>query len=206
MERNGVLTSGLAEHGERFDVQERASSAAKPRWRHEYSPKASPQRVRRRIVGFGEPAGKGEQIPIPALLTPAGGDPAQVDQKRAHRVAGPRQRASPPGAGLTERQVDYWAGIGLVEPAVDTRLSAGRRVRLYGFIDLLALLVAAKPKNRKVSLQHIRAIVNHLRSRGYTSPLTQLTFATVVVTSTSGTRTAVGRVACDRTRSSSTRC
>jgi uncharacterized protein (DUF433 family) len=82
-------------------------------------------------------------------------------------------------AGLTERQVDYWAGTGLVEPAVDTRLSPGRRVRLYGFIDLLALLVAAELKNRKVSLQHIRAIVNHLRSRGYTSPLTQLTFATV---------------------------
>lgn len=82
-------------------------------------------------------------------------------------------------AGLTERQVDYWAGTGLVEPAVDTRLSPGRRVRLYGFIDLLALLVAAELKNRRVSLQHIRAIVAHLRSRGYTSPLTQLTFATV---------------------------
>jgi len=82
-------------------------------------------------------------------------------------------------AGLTERQVDYWAGTGLVEPAVDTHLSPGRRVRLYSFIDLLALLVAAELKNRKVSLQHIRAIVAHLRSRGYPSPLTQLTFATV---------------------------
>ena len=82
-------------------------------------------------------------------------------------------------AGLTERQVDYWAGTGLIEPAVDTRLSPGRRVQLYGFIDLLALLVAAELENRKVSLQHIRAIVAHLRSRGYTSPLTQLTFATV---------------------------
>ena len=82
-------------------------------------------------------------------------------------------------ADLTERQVDYWAGTGLVEPAVDTRLSPGRRVRLYSFIDLLALLVAAELKNRRVSLQHIRAIVAHLRSRGYTSPLTQLTFATV---------------------------
>lgn len=82
-------------------------------------------------------------------------------------------------AGLTERQVDYWAGTGLVEPAVDSRLSPGRRVRLYSFIDLLALLVAAELKNRKVSLQHIRKIVAHLRSRGYTSPLTQLTFATV---------------------------
>jgi uncharacterized protein (DUF433 family) len=82
-------------------------------------------------------------------------------------------------AGLTERQVDHWAGTGLIEPTVDTRLSPGRRVRLYGFVDLLALLVAAELKNRKVSLQHIRAIVAHLQSRGYPSPLTQLRFATV---------------------------
>ena len=33
-------------------------------------------------------------------------------------------------AGLTERQVDYWAGTGLIEPTVDTRLSPGRRIRL----------------------------------------------------------------------------
>ena len=82
-------------------------------------------------------------------------------------------------AGLTQRQVDYWAGTGLVEPAVDTRISPGRRVRLYGFVDLLSLLVAAELKSRKVSLQHIRSIVAHLRSRGYTSPLTQLVFATI---------------------------
>lgn len=82
-------------------------------------------------------------------------------------------------AGLTQRQVDYWASTGLVEPTVDTRVSPGRRVRLYGFVDLLSLLVAAELKNRKVTLQHIRAIVGHLRSRGYSSPLTQLTFVTV---------------------------
>jgi uncharacterized protein (DUF433 family) len=82
-------------------------------------------------------------------------------------------------AGLTERQLDYWAGTGLIEPTVDTRLSPGRRIRLYGFMDLLALLIAAELKARHVSLQNIRAIVAHLRSRGYASPLTQLTFATV---------------------------
>lgn len=39
--------------------------------------------------------------------------------------------------------------------------------------------MAAELKSRKVSLQHIRAIVSHLQSRGYANPLTQLTFATV---------------------------
>jgi uncharacterized protein (DUF433 family) len=82
-------------------------------------------------------------------------------------------------AGLSPRQVDYWASTGLIEPAVDTRVTPGRRVRLYGFVDLLSLLVAAELKSRKASLQHIRAIVSHLQSRGYSNPLTQLTFATV---------------------------
>lgn len=82
-------------------------------------------------------------------------------------------------AGLSHRQVDYWASTGLIEPAVDARVGPGRRVRLYGFVDLLSLLVAAELKNRKVSLQHVRAIVGHLQARGCTNPLTQLTFATV---------------------------
>ena len=109
-------------------------------------------------------------------------------------------------AGLTERQVDYWAGTGLIEPTVDTRLSPGRHIRLHGFIDLLALLVAAELKNRNVSLQHIRAIVTHLRSRGYASPLTELTFATIGRNVYSCMRTAVGRAVYGRTMWSFTRC
>lgn len=82
-------------------------------------------------------------------------------------------------AGLSLRQVDYWADTGLVSPTVDQRVSPGQRVRLYGFIDLLALLVAAELRKRGVSLQHIRQIVAHLESRGYDEPLTQLRFATI---------------------------
>ena len=79
---------------------------------------------------------------------------------------------------LSDRQLDYWAKTGLIGPTVDTRLTPGRRVRLYGFLDLLALMVAAELKNRRVTLQHIRAVVEHLRSRGYDRPLTQVVFAT----------------------------
>lgn len=39
--------------------------------------------------------------------------------------------------------------------------------------------VAAELESRKVSLQHIRSIIGHLRDRGYVNPLTQLVFATV---------------------------
>ncbi len=53
------------------------------------------------------------------------------------------------------------------------------RVRLYGFLDLLALVVAAELNARGVSVRHIRQIVRHLASRGYDRPLSELTFATV---------------------------
>jgi uncharacterized protein (DUF433 family) len=79
---------------------------------------------------------------------------------------------------LSDRQLDYWARTGLVGPSVNRRLTPGRRVRLYGFLDLLALMVAAELKQRRISLQHIRAIVEHLRARGYDQPLTQVVFAT----------------------------
>ena len=81
-------------------------------------------------------------------------------------------------SGLSPRQVDYWARTGLVEPAVDTRVSPGRRIRLYGFLDLLALMVAAQLRTEyRISLQHIRRIVEHLKSHGYHQPLTQLRFS-----------------------------
>jgi len=51
-------------------------------------------------------------------------------------------------------------------------------VRLYGFLDLMALMVAAELRKRGVSLQHIHTIVAHLRGRGYEDPLTELRFAT----------------------------
>lgn len=80
-------------------------------------------------------------------------------------------------AGLSPRQVDYWASSGLIGPSVDRRLSPGRRVRLYEFQDVLELLIAAELRRKKISVQHIRQIVDHLRSRGYDRPLTQLSFA-----------------------------
>jgi DNA-binding transcriptional MerR regulator len=82
-------------------------------------------------------------------------------------------------ARLSVRQIDYWASTGLLEPTTDRRLSPGRRVRLYSFVDLLALLVASELRARNVSVQHIRAVVDHLRSRGYDRPLTQVVFATL---------------------------
>src|SRR5262249_49385787 len=81
-------------------------------------------------------------------------------------------------AGLSVRQVEYWSTTGLIKPTVCHRLTSHRQVRLYGFLDLMALMVAAELRKRGVSLQHIRMIVAHLRDRGYEAPLTELRFAT----------------------------
>jgi uncharacterized protein (DUF433 family)/DNA-binding transcriptional MerR regulator len=82
-------------------------------------------------------------------------------------------------AGVSLRRVDYWAETGLVAPSIDRTLGSGKRVRLYGFVDLLALMVAAELRSRGVSLQHVRQVVVHLLDRGYEQPLTEVRFATV---------------------------
>lgn len=92
-------------------------------------------------------------------------------------LAVPRETAAKL-AGLSHRQVDYWAATGLIEATVDNQVSPGRRVRLYGFIDLMALMVAAELRARGFSLQHIRKLVRHFTSRGFGEPLTELHWAT----------------------------
>lgn len=81
-------------------------------------------------------------------------------------------------AGLSPARVDYWARTEVAAPTSDETLPNGRRVRLYEFVDLLALLVAAELRVRGVSLQHIRELVRFLRELGFDRPLTELRFAT----------------------------
>lgn len=81
-------------------------------------------------------------------------------------------------AGVSVRQLDYWDRTELLPPAVSERLSPGRTVRLYGYRELMSLLVIAELRRRQVSLQHIRRIVAHLKDRGYAEPLTELRYAT----------------------------
>jgi len=83
-------------------------------------------------------------------------------------------------AGVSMRRLRYWEQVGLVVPSIKRRLSEHNTVRLYSYQDLLALLVvSALRTERDMSLQKIRRIVEHLRSRGYQAPLRELKFATV---------------------------
>jgi DNA-binding transcriptional MerR regulator len=68
-------------------------------------------------------------------------------------------------AGITYRQLDYWARTGLVEPSVRTATGSGTQ-RLYGFRDMLVLKVVKRLLDTGVSLQQIRVAIAHLRERG----------------------------------------
>ena len=68
-------------------------------------------------------------------------------------------------AGITYRQLDYWARTGLVEPTIRSATGSGSQ-RLYSFTDILVLKVVKRLLDTGVSLQNIRTAVSHLRERG----------------------------------------
>ncbi len=70
-------------------------------------------------------------------------------------------------AGISYRQLDYWARTGLVEPSIRTASGSGTQ-RLYGFRDILVLKIVKRLLDAGVSLQNIRTAVDHLRNRGVT--------------------------------------
>jgi len=76
-------------------------------------------------------------------------------------------------AGITYRQLDYWARTGLVEPSIRAASGSGSQ-RLYGFRDILVLRVVKSLLDTGISLQQIRAAVVHLRERG-SADLAQVT-------------------------------
>ncbi|MDP1721257.1 MAG: MerR family transcriptional regulator [Candidatus Nanopelagicaceae bacterium] len=70
-------------------------------------------------------------------------------------------------AGISYRQLDYWARTGLVTPSVRTASGSGTQ-RLYGFRDILVLKIVKRLLDAGVSLQNIRTAVEYLRNRGVT--------------------------------------
>jgi DNA-binding transcriptional MerR regulator len=68
-------------------------------------------------------------------------------------------------AGITYRQLDYWARTGLVEPSIRPAHGSGTQ-RLYGFRDILVLKIVKRLLDAGVSLQQIRSAVGALHSRG----------------------------------------
>nr|WP_281388825.1 MerR family transcriptional regulator [Nocardiopsis algeriensis] len=75
---------------------------------------------------------------------------------------GYRGPAACTAAGITYRQLDYWARTGLVEPSVR---AGAHNAPLYSLPDILLLKVAKRLLDTGISLQQIRTAVDHLRGR-----------------------------------------
>ncbi|WP_022883871.1 MerR family transcriptional regulator [Glaciibacter superstes] len=76
-------------------------------------------------------------------------------------------------AGISYRQLDYWARTELVQPTVRGAAGSGSQ-RLYGFRDILVLKLVKRLLDTGISLQQIRTAVNQLREAGV-SDLAQTT-------------------------------
>jgi DNA-binding transcriptional MerR regulator len=68
-------------------------------------------------------------------------------------------------AGISYRQLDYWARTELVVPTVRDASGSGSQ-RLYGFRDILVLKLAKRLLDTGISLQQIRTAVDQLRAAG----------------------------------------
>nr|MCU0300660.1 MerR family transcriptional regulator [Candidatus Nanopelagicales bacterium] len=66
-------------------------------------------------------------------------------------------------AGITYRQLDYWARTGLVEPSLRTATGSGSH-RLYRFGDIVALSVVKRLLGTGISLPNIRTALRTLHA------------------------------------------
>src|SRR3954470_1771478 len=80
-------------------------------------------------------------------------------------TAGYRGVIAARAAGISYRQLDYWARTELVEPTVRGAAGSGSQ-RLYGFRDILVLKLVKRLPDTGISLQQIRTAVNQLRESG----------------------------------------
>jgi DNA-binding transcriptional MerR regulator len=68
-------------------------------------------------------------------------------------------------AGISYRQLDYWARTGLVVPSIRAASGSGTQ-RLYSFRDIIVLKVVKSLLDAGVSLQNIRKAIDTLRAHG----------------------------------------
>ena len=80
-------------------------------------------------------------------------------------ASGYRGAVAARAAGISYRQLDYWARTELVVPTVRGAAGSGSQ-RLYGFRDILVLKLVKRLLDTGISLQQIRIAVNQLRESG----------------------------------------
>ncbi len=107
----------------------------------------------------------GAHLPGDAEAGPRQGVLFQHDPHAVDVDAGYRGPTACRAAGVTYRQLDYWARTGLLEPSVRNASGSGTQ-RLYSFRDILVLKIIKRLLETGVSLQQIRIAVMQLRDQG----------------------------------------
>ncbi len=90
---------------------------------------------------------------------------ASTVMERSEQAVGYRGVTACSAAGITYRQLDYWARTGLVVPSVRDASGSGTQ-RLYSFRDIVVLKVVKRLLDAGVSLQNIRKAIETLRQWG----------------------------------------
>ena len=80
-------------------------------------------------------------------------------------TAGYRGSVAANAAGISYRQLDYWARTGLVQPTVRGAQGSGTQ-RLYSVRDILVLKLVKRLLDTGISLQQIRIAVDQLHRAG----------------------------------------
>ncbi|MEU6544995.1 MerR family transcriptional regulator [Streptomyces sp. NPDC046859] len=115
------------------------------------------------LHGSADQGGAADHAPQrPAAVPSSGGGAASM----ASEQIGYRGPTACAAAGITYRQLDYWARTGLVEPSVRPAYGSGTQ-RLYSFRDVVVLKIVKRFLDTGVSLQNIRTAVQHLREQGF---------------------------------------
>jgi DNA-binding transcriptional MerR regulator len=88
-----------------------------------------------------------------------------TDGLQVNAQKGYRGNVAAKAAGITYRQLDYWARTELVVPTIQDARGSGTQ-RLYGFRDILVLKLVKRLLDTGISLQQIRKAVEQLRAEG----------------------------------------
>ncbi|MFD7924149.1 MerR family transcriptional regulator [Streptomyces sp. NPDC059740] len=121
----------------------------------------------------GDGTAVGGAVPLRQSAEQAPSRPPTTSGERENHTVGYRGPTACAAAGITYRQLDYWARTGLVEPSVRPAYGSGTQ-RLYSFRDVVVLKIVKRLLDTGVSLQNIRTAVRHLRAGGLTD-LAQMT-------------------------------
>ena len=117
-------------------------------------------------------------IPLPERSDLNAGDAVQGElflSDEEAPVRGYRGTVASKVAGITYRQLDYWARKQILEPSITPSHGSGSR-RLYSFKDIVVLAASKKLLDAGVNLQNVTAAIGFLMKR----TTTQLEHVTIM--------------------------